>query len=258
MADNRQAWNAQRIAAQYRDDDRLQAGELAALGLVGQAVRGRPILDLGVGAGRTTAALRAISADYIGIDFAADMVAACRDRHPGADIRHMDARDLSVFADGHFGLALFAFNGLDYVGHADRMRILAELHRVIAADGWLLFSSHNRARPPRRPWHPGLLRAAAGQANPARGLAGWLVGIGRHLVRRRLEQSHPGYAILNDEAHNFRLLTYYIGVDAQCAQLAEAGFRLIAAFGEHGRRIGPDDRAPDCAWVNYLARKAVA
>jgi len=256
MRENEAAWNAGKLADRYRGDEGLQAGEKAALGLVEAAVRGRPILDLGVGAGRTTAVLSDLSPDYVGIDFSADMVSVCRNRFPGLDIRRADARDLSVFADRRFALAMFSYNGIDYVGHADRLRILAELRRVLADDGWLLFSTHNRACRPRRPWHPGLL--ATTDATLPRRVAGWFMGIARHLARRRYEQVHDTHAILNDEGENFRLMTYYIDQAGQRAQLGQAGFRLEAAFAVQGRRIAPDDAAPESPWINYLARKAPA
>jgi len=256
MRQNRVAWSAGKVAGRYRGDEGLQPGEAAALGLVEGAIRDRPILDIGIGAGRTTAVLRALTPDYVGIDFSADMVAVSRERFPDLDIRQMDARDLSVLADRRFALALFSYNGIDYVGHADRLRIMAELRRVLADDGWLLFSSHNRSFPLRRPWHPGLLSADANALPALRRFAGWLVGIGRHLALRRFEEAQPGYAIANDEGENFRFLTYYIDVDAQRAQLVQAGFELVAAFGAQGRAIPPGDRAADCGWVNYLARKS--
>ncbi len=127
-------------------------------------------------------------------------------------------RDLSVFANERFRLAVFAFNGIDYVGHADRLRILAELRRVQAP-------------------------------------AGWLVEVGRHSRRRRREQAHRDHAILNDEAPNFRLLTSYTDRRSQRAQLEAVGFVPAAEFGADGRRLGPDDEARDSAWRYYLARK---
>ena len=48
--------------------------------------RCRPILDIGVGAGRTTQLLRAISRDYVGIDDSPAMVEMCRAAHPEAHI----------------------------------------------------------------------------------------------------------------------------------------------------------------------------
>ena len=49
-----------------------------------------PILDVGVGGGRTTTMLRLLSDDYIGVDYTSEMVAVSRRNYPGADIRWGD------------------------------------------------------------------------------------------------------------------------------------------------------------------------
>ena len=90
----------------------------------------------------------------------------------------------------------------------------------------------------------------------ARRLAGWLVGIARQMARRRFEEAHPGYAIINDEVDNFRFLTYYIVIASQRAQLAEAGFAVADVFDAAGRSVARDQDARDSAWVYYLARRA--
>ncbi|MCC7047633.1 MAG: class I SAM-dependent methyltransferase [Alphaproteobacteria bacterium] len=258
MLDNRAAWRAPRVAQNYLHDEGLQPPEAAALALVGAGVSGRAILDIGVGTGRTTDALHTISPAYVGVDFSAGMVDACRRRHVGVDIRQMDARDLSVFHDRHFALVVFSYNGLDYVSHADRLRVLAGMRRVLADDGWLLFSSHNRASRVRRAWDLSLLS----QPNPGMGrvrqFAGWLVGVARHLSRRSHEQAHSDHAILNDDGENFRFMTYYIDAPSQRRQLELSGFVLAHAFDTRGRELGPGETAPDSGWIYYLARKARA
>jgi tRNA G46 methylase TrmB len=52
----------------YCHREGLTPAERASLDAVAGAARGPPLLDLGVGGGRTVRALRAISADYLGID----------------------------------------------------------------------------------------------------------------------------------------------------------------------------------------------
>lgn len=102
---------------------------------------GMDVLDLGVGAGRTTPHLRRLGGRYVGIDVEPAMVAACRERFPDADVRVGDAADLSAFADASFDAVVFSFNGLDYV--ARRAACLAECHRVLRRGGVLLLSRHN-------------------------------------------------------------------------------------------------------------------
>ena len=50
-------------------------------------VRGQPILDLGVGGGRTVPLLRAVSSDYVAVDYTPAMGEACRRRPCGDDLR---------------------------------------------------------------------------------------------------------------------------------------------------------------------------
>jgi ubiquinone/menaquinone biosynthesis C-methylase UbiE len=72
------------------------------------------------------------------------MIAICRERFPVMDFRLCDARNLSMFSDNSFDVVFFSFNGIDYVGHAGRLAILAEVHRVLRPDGVFWFSTHNR------------------------------------------------------------------------------------------------------------------
>ncbi|HEY8544967.1 MAG TPA: class I SAM-dependent methyltransferase [Acidimicrobiales bacterium] len=124
---------------------------------------GMDVLDLGVGAGRTTPHLQGLGGRYVGIDLEPAMVDAARARFPDADLRVGDAADLSAFDDGSFDAVVFSFNGLDYV--TERRRCLAECHRVLRPGGLLLASRHNpRAvlAVPRRPTAPlWVLRRAA-------------------------------------------------------------------------------------------------
>jgi SAM-dependent methyltransferase len=99
------------------------------------------VLDLGIGAGRTTPHLRGLGGRYVGIDVEPAMVAACRERFPDADVRVGDAADLSAFDDGSFDAVVFSFNGLDYV--ARRAACLDECRRVLRPGGVLLLSRHN-------------------------------------------------------------------------------------------------------------------
>src|SRR4029077_6207672 len=119
-------------------------GEQAALQSVRADASNQPILDLGVGPGRTVSLLREISTDYVGLDYTSELVLACRQRYPEVRILHGDARDLSQFSDGSFQLVVFSFNGIDAVNAEDRLTILREARRVLRPGGALLFSTHNR------------------------------------------------------------------------------------------------------------------
>jgi len=113
---NRAAWQTR---ASVRSFARLEGftddGERAALASIAHEVHDEPILDLGVGAGRTVPILRSLSDDYTAIDYTPELVMACRHKHPNARILHGDARDLSCFPAETFKLVVFSFNGIDAV-----------------------------------------------------------------------------------------------------------------------------------------------
>src|SRR5438067_126013 len=75
--------------------DQLLTAEAEILRVLRDALRHKPILD--VGGGRTTPHLLRISADYLGIDYSHRMIAACRERFPGVGFQHGDARDMASF-----------------------------------------------------------------------------------------------------------------------------------------------------------------
>ena len=125
--------------------------------------RGMAILDLGVGGGRTTPHLSSIASRYVGVDYAGEMIAACRKRFPGLEFDVANAADLSAFASSTFDAAVMAFNGMDSVIPDEaRLRALGEIGRVLKPQGILIFSSHNpRSIWVRASWNPQRLRSMA-------------------------------------------------------------------------------------------------
>lgn len=104
---------------------------------------GARIVDLGVGAGRTTPWLSERGASYLGIDVAPAMVDAARRLHPGADLRVGDAADLADLPDRSADVVVFSFNGIDYLDDTMRLRALGEIHRILVPRGTYVFSTHN-------------------------------------------------------------------------------------------------------------------
>jgi len=106
--------------------------------------RGARVLDLGVGAGRTTPFLAERSSRYVGLDYSEGMLTECRRRFPGLEFVQADASDLSQFADASFDVVVFSFNGIDCL-HPDavRFRCIAEIRRVLVPCGIAVISEHN-------------------------------------------------------------------------------------------------------------------
>lgn len=239
LAANAQAYQDPGIVESYRTEETLQAPEIVILQRVAPTVAGRPVLDIGVGAGRTTPHLLALSRDYTALDYSPAMVGLARERFPGVRIVHGDVRDLSAFPAGHFALVVFSFNGLDYISHADRLTALGQMRARLAPGGWLVFSTHNR---------DAHFQARDATRHPVRAL----VRRWRNWTRRRAEIRTDEYAILNDAAHNNRLMTYYIRLERQREQLLTLGpWTELRAFDIEGHEVDEDPASP---WITWLAR----
>jgi SAM-dependent methyltransferase len=246
------------LPREYARSEGLQAPERVLLALIEEDVRETPMLDLGVGAGRTTRYLRSLSDDYLGVDYSPTMVAACQRRYPDARFAVLDARCLREFEAEQFGLVMFSFNGLDCIDHRDRMDVLVQVRRILRPGGWFVFSSHNRDAPVERFHLPPLY----GSRNPARlavRAGAWTLAAARAARNRRRhrhdEYETESYAIRNDQAHEYSLLTYYVRVVDQFAQLREAGFVAPpSAYALDGRRLEEGETCRD-AWVYYAVRR---
>jgi SAM-dependent methyltransferase len=197
-----------------------------------------PVLDIGVGAGRTTASLATLCDKYYGVDYSPAMIAHCRARfagNPALEFILADAASMPMLASASFPFILFSFNGIDSVAHAHRLRILREIRRLLAPGGCFAFSAHNRAyrdiqRTPRfrRPWR-------------LRGIARTGVEIANHIRVRRQAYACTEYELINDPPHLFSILTYYIGRKAQIAQLEAEGFHVLSVIDADGRVISDGD-----------------
>ena len=182
---NRSVYRRSFVVAGYAKESELQPPEAAILDKYRSELAGARLLDLGVGGGRTTPALLEISRDYIGADYVPEMVERCRARFPGVRFEVLDARDLSCFSDGAFDLVLFSWNGIDTVGHDDRLKILAEVRRILKRNGLFVFSSHNRNAEFRKPWDPRHLKInpLRDPARFANRLVAYTVSIINHLEK---------------------------------------------------------------------------
>lgn len=237
------------------------AGEQQAYLCVADAARDQPILDLGVGAGRTVPWLRGLSACYLGLDYLPDMVAAARSRFPGVDIQVGDARDLSRFDRGRFALVVFSFNGLDSLAHADRAQVLGEVHRVLRPGGVFWFSTLNQQGPAHRerPWRPRWPGRGQGlQRYPLVALRALLhlPGHTRNYLRMsRLHETGDGWTTSSLQAHDYGLLVHYTTLARQRQELLAAGFQPDPqVFGDDGASCDTGDDLRQVNWFQILAR----
>lgn len=258
---NRQSFRDDAIVACYAGSTGLQRAEIAILSRIRNAFRHKRILDVGVGGGRTTAALLDISSNYVGIDFSPEMIVASRQRYPSVLFEVCDAREMSRFRNGSFDLIMFSYNGIDNVGHTGRLRILREIYRVLAYPGTFVFSSHNRRGLIRRPWTRYYVYR---KANPLKHPRQFFTLLREEFIRdcvghfrnRWYEVRNDEFAIINDEAHHFALLAYYITIEEQVNQARTIGFQNIQAVGLDGNWLSQSDWLTcNDPWIYYLCYK---
>jgi SAM-dependent methyltransferase len=237
-------------------------GERRALAEIEGSVRGTPLLDLGVGTGRTIPLLRELGSEYRAIDYLPSMVEAARARYPGVRIDLGDARALDGVPDAHFGLVNFSFNGIDAVGAEGRRRVLAEALRVLRPGGVFFFSTLNLEGPQyrERPWHRRLPRTGDPVRTAYRtvrmlgavGLDAW-----NWLRLRRATEVGAGYAVAPLSAHHYGVLAHFITLSRQMEELAQAGFapEVEVLDNETGDRVNPRDDLSQVSWFHVLARR---
>jgi ubiquinone/menaquinone biosynthesis C-methylase UbiE len=220
---NKATYSTPSIVRHYAQLNALQPAEKAVLKLLQHQCLSIKMLDIGVGGGRTTQHFSKIVSEYIGIDYSADMIAACRQRFSAFSEKMLfevcDARDMSQFVDDSFDFILFSFNGIDYVSHQERLKIFQEINRVGKPGGYFFFSSHN-IQSLEKEFD---IRKQL-SLNPLKTYINLAMFSLLRLVNRSIDLAYiksADYAIIRDESHNFQLKTYYVRPKEQIHQLSD-------------------------------------
>jgi len=246
---NRRAYADEQVVSWYGRLDHIYQAEAVILKKLDPFIKDKTLLDIGIGAGRTTRYLLEISQDYTGIDYTAALAAIAKTRYPLGNIFCADARQLPA-PDQAFDFVLFSLSGIDYIDHGDRLKALREIHRVLRPGGFYMFSTHNREYKnfKKMPWQEDTPLTLGHLKSCLYSLAYWP----RHLRMKKHEVDTDQYAIVNDSAHGFSLLAYYISADEQVKQLESEGFRDIEIYNMEGETVKSDSQFP---WIYYLASK---
>jgi SAM-dependent methyltransferase len=222
----------------------------------------RRVLEVGCGGGRILGYLVALGGEVHGIDISPAMVAHCASAYPTAKVRVGDLAALGQSVEGPFDAIVAADNVIDVFDDAQRRGVLADVRALLAPEGLLIFSSHNLSyldggagsaagsRPPRH-------LIAKALSRPIGEVAGYAKRLPRRIRNRRrlaaLERHAPDHAIINDEAHDFALLHYYIRRDDQERQLAETGYQLVDCLDTEGGSVGVGEPSSSPC-LHYIAR----
>jgi SAM-dependent methyltransferase len=243
-------WSRSRYVGYY-SHRQLRPVEIVLLTRFAEDFAGR-VVELGCGAGRVTGYLAETAREVHGIDLSPPMLAAARARFPQANFIEGDIRDLSPFESGSVDVVFGTCNILDVFEDDERRLTLQEIRRALRPGGLLVMSSHNRAYAPRIP-SPTRVRFTGPRA-----LIGDLthlpLRVSRHRRLSAMERDETDYAIINNDAHDFSLVHYFVTPEAQRRQLEEEGFEPLAVLDLEGRELGPADTAPECLELHYVAR----
>ncbi|MCU1621623.1 MAG: ubiE/COQ5 methyltransferase family protein [Frankiales bacterium] len=257
-------------AGDFAADGWLDPAEPAALAYVASEVRGGRVLDLGVGAGRTTALLRLLTDDYLGLDYSQAMVDIARQRHPESEICLGDVRDLHDQASDSVALAVFSNNGLDSLSHPDRQRGLSEIGRVLRPGGLLVMSVLNKEGPlyrcvpggvPATPWHSHLVQGHVQALQPsddspvAQGPEGFASAVRNWRALSKMSEDHADWGISPLPAYDFGLLAHFSTLGAAVDELAGHKLHVERAWAcTSAQPLAHDCRSCD-SWYFYFAAR---
>jgi len=107
------------------------------LPLVAEHAGNQPVLELGCGGGRDTAALVDAGHRVVALELSADAVARARERVPLADFHCQDIRTPFPVADGGTGVVLASLS-LHYFSWPETTVLVERIRQVLQPDGVLL------------------------------------------------------------------------------------------------------------------------
>ncbi|BBZ78234.1 hypothetical protein MANY_35710 [Mycolicibacterium anyangense] len=239
-------------------------GEMAVLLSLASAVRGKPILDVGMGTGRTTPLLALLTDDYVGIDYAPNMVREAKAVLPGFDLRVGDVRNLREdFGDESKALVFFSFNGLDCLDHATRPEALEQMAHVVAPGGYLVYSTLNleSPHPGKRPWTPPEPPPQRGIERPVRWTYRWLqwaLQMPSNLKNWRHAQSSrkagDGWANEPSPGSHWQLILHFTTLARAKAEVAATGLVLERVITLDGVDVTNAD-STDALYFYLVARR---
>lgn len=232
---NQEAYNNQDVIAEYAKFDFLFKAESHILIKLKTYLRKSAVLDIGMGAGRTTKHLASLCDIYKGIDYSENFVEHCKMKFQGlknASFSFADARSMQQFDDNSFDFILFSFNGIDCIDMEGRKLVMEECKRLLKDGGMFCFSFHNFYTIPK-------LYSLYVSKNPLKWNASWR----RYKTVNKLNPdqesfSRKDYIILRDGENNFKSDVMYIKPEFQLDMLRNDGFEPVCFYdAEKGIKI---------------------
>jgi SAM-dependent methyltransferase len=246
----------------YEQENHLDPSEKLLYDLIAPEAKGKPVLDIGVGGGRTIPALTAIAHDYTAVDYSPTMIERLATLSKASALARRCARSLGLGRFQFFlgGVQLRRYrHGQPRRSREDLARSAARAH---ARRRFHLFDSQLGLR--KRTPDPDVWSVAM----PSRS-GGGLVTLLRQSLRalrraplrwrnyyalKHLTERHESWAILNSKYHDYSTLMHYITLDVELEELKRAGFggEMLVYEGD-GRPMKPGD-VPQEDIMHVLAR----
>lgn len=245
-----QWFNSPTEVSVFRAADGLQPAEQA----IADALRARlpkmDMLDVGVGAGRTTGPFASLVKRYVGIDYAPAMIESCRNRFPELEFAVGNASAMPEFERESFDFVLFSYNGLDCISEKGRQKALEEFRRVLRPGGYLAFSSHNMNFLPRF----AQFRLSTNPRRMAGSLRRWFLF---RLHNRGLRLRSTNACAVYEGYNRYSVAMFYIQANHQVSILKSMGMEVVSVFPKDSSE--PADmtnlQAIQVPWIYYLCRK---
>ncbi len=218
-----------------------------------QYFAGKDVLDIGVGAGRTTGYLAPLAHRYEGLDYSPVMVEYARKTMPDISVHQANFRDLSIFKDESFDFVFATNNVIDALAHEDRQLALREACRVLREGQILVLTSHNIRY--KKAYSGPELEFHRNPVTFARNIVRYLRRLDNHRRIGRLRVTHEEYALINDTGHDYACLHYYTARPTMEACLKGVGLRLLEVFGSGGESLTESQDDSGSPSLLYVAAK---
>jgi ubiquinone/menaquinone biosynthesis C-methylase UbiE len=230
----------------------LQKPESAILEELRNKLPYMKMLDIGVGAGRTTKHFAGLTKEYVGVDYSSTMIKICRQKFPQYKFEVADAKNLSSFSDSYFDFAFFSFNGIDSVEHATRLEILREIRRVTRKGGYFGFSTHNLNY-----WQSNIFVLSKNPVILFSNVCNLLLS--RFLNRKnwpimRQTTRKEQYAMVYHNYKNNLFRSYYVTPNEQMEQLKFSGFSNTKAYYLQSGKVSNNPANMFDKWIYFLAK----
>ena len=251
---NKDIYNKYETVYEYSKDSYILNPEKTILNKIKTLASNWKMLDIGVGAGRTTSYFAPFFKEYIGIDYSEAMISICKEKYENltnARFFISDARKMTTFDDNTFDFILFSFNGIDCVDKNERIQILKEIHRIGKENSLFAFSIHNSYNIPK-------LMSFQTPKNPLK----YIKEFKRYKGVRSRNPSLSNLILFDqtqiiDGDLDFKAEYLYTKPEFQITQLNEIGFSEIQVYDlKKGKEITNNIIQGKCTdpWIHFLCK----